>query len=55
MPKTVEKRFSFSELKIEKVKVFSHSPIKIFCMSVFNVGGCLASSLTFRRFLTLAP
>ena len=54
MPKTVEKRFSFSELKIEKVKFFTHSSIKIFCMSVFNVGG-LASSLTFRRFLTLDP
>ena len=46
---------SFSELKIERVKVFTRSPTKTFCINVFNVGGCLASCLTFRSFLTLDP
>ena len=46
---------SFSELKIERVKVFTQSPTKTFCINVFNVGGCLASCLTFRSFLTLDP
>ena len=56
MPKKVVEKFSFSELKIEKVKFFTQSPIpKMFCMSIFNVGGCLASCLTFRAFLTLDP
>ena len=32
------------------------SPIpKFFCINVFSVGGCLASCLTFRTFLTLDP
>ena len=53
--KTVAKKFSFSELKIGKVKFFTQSPTKNFCFSVFNVGGCLASCLTFRPFLTLDP
>ena len=43
----------FSELNIEKVKFFTQSPTKIFCISLFNVGGCLASWLTFRPFITL--
>ena len=55
MPKTVVEEFSFSELKIEKVKPFTQSPNKAFCISIFNVGGCLASCLTLRRFLTLDP
>ena len=55
VPKTVVEKFSFSELKIEKVKFFTQSPTKIFCISVFNVEGCLASCLTFRPFLTLDP
>ena len=42
-------KFSFVELKIEKVKFFTQNPIKIFCFSVFNVGGCLTS----KPFLTL--
>ena len=41
-------KFSFSELKIEKVKFFTQSSTKIFCNSVFNFGGCLASCLAFR-------
>ena len=53
MPKTVAEKFSFSEPKIGKVKFFTQGPAKIFCFSVFNVGGCLASSLTFKPFLTL--
>ena len=46
-------KFSYSELKTEKLKVFTQSSTKIVCSSVFNVGGCLASWLTFRPFLTL--
>ena len=53
--KKVVEKSSFSELQIEKVKFFTQSPTKIFCTSVFNVGGCLASSLTFRPFLMLDP
>ena len=48
-------KFSFSELKIEKIKFFTQSPTKIFCVSVFNIRGCLASCSTFRPFLTLDP
>ena len=55
MPKTVVEKFGFSKLEIEKVKFFTQSLTKIFCGSVFNVGGCLASCLTFRPFLTLGP
>ena len=55
MPKTVEKKFSFSELKIDKAKIFTHRPTKIFCVSALNIGGCLASCLTFKPFLTLDP
>ena len=51
--KKVMKKFSFSELKIEKVTFFTQSLTKIFCINVFNVGGCLASCLTCRLFLTL--
>ena len=47
MSKVVVDKFSFSELKIEKVKFFTQSPTKIFCSSVFNVGGCLEGCLTF--------
>ena len=55
MPKTVVEKFSFNELKIEKVKLFTQNSTKFFCISVINVGGCLASCLTFRPFLTLNP
>ena len=55
LPKTVVEKFSFSELKIEKVKFFTLSPTEIFCSSVFNVGGCLASCLTVKPILTLDP
>ena len=51
--KNVVEKFRFSELNSEKVKSFTQSPNKIFCISVFNVGGYLASCLTFRLFLTL--
>ena len=54
MPKIVEEKFSFSELKMEKVKLFTQSLTKFYCISVFNVGGCLASCLTFRPFLKLS-
>ena len=54
-PSTAVDKFSFSELKIEKVEFFTQSPTKIFCISVFNVGGCLEGCLTFRAFLTLDP
>ena len=56
MPKTVVvDKFSFSERKIEKVKFLLKTPTKIFYISVFKVGGCLGSCLTFRPFLTLDP
>ena len=48
-------KFSFSELKIEKVNLITESPNKMSCISVFNVGDCLASCLTFRPFFTLDP
>ena len=43
VPKTVVENFSFTQ----------DSPK--FSVTVFNVGGCLASCLTFRSFLTLDP
>ena len=55
VPKKAVKNFSFSKLKIENVKFFTQSPTKIFWINVFNVGGCLASCLTFRPFLRLDP
>ena len=45
----------FSELKIEKVELFTQNSTIIFRINVFNVGGCLASCLTFRPFLTSVP
>ena len=48
-------KFSFSEPEFEKVKFFTQSPTKFFCIGVFNVGGCLASCLPFKLFLTLDP
>ena len=53
--KTAMEKFSFTELKIEKIRCFTESPTKHFCISVFNVGGCFASCLTFRPFKTLDP
>ena len=53
--KTDVEKFSFSGRKIEKAKFFTQSLTKIFRISVFNVGGCLASCLIFRPFLTLDP
>ena len=53
MPKKVVEKFGFGELKIEKVKFFTQIPTIICCMNVFNVGGWLASCLTFRPFLTV--
>ena len=54
VPKKVVEKFSFSELKIEKVKFFTQNT-KIVWINVFNVGGCLTSCLTFRPFLMLDP
>ena len=51
--KTVVEKFTFSELNIEKVKLFTQSSTIILCISVFNVGDCLASCLTFIPSLTL--
>ena len=53
--KTIAGKLSFSEPKIEKVRLFTQSSIKAFCIIVFNVGGSLASCLTFRPFLRLDP
>ena len=55
MPKIVVKKFSFSELNIEKVKLFTQGLTKCYCIGVFNAGGCSASCLSFRPFLTLDP
>ena len=49
--KTVVEKFTFSELKTEKVIFFTQSSTKVVCSSVFNVGGCLASCLIFRSLL----
>ena len=50
MPKKLAlKKFSFNELKTEE-KFFTQCPTKIFCIHVFNVGGFLASCLTFKPF-----
>ena len=53
--KKVVEKFRFNKLKMEKVILFTQSPSKIFCMNVFNVGGCLASYLFFRPFLFIDP
>ena len=53
--KKVVEKFSLSELKIKKIKFFTQSLTQIFYINVFNVGGCSASCLTFRPFLTLDP
>ena len=55
MPIKFVEKFSFSELNIKIVTVFTQTPTKTFCICIFNVGGCLASCLTFRPFLTLDP
>ena len=47
-PKKIVEKFSLSELKIEEVKFSTQSSTKIFSISVFNVGSCLARRLTFR-------
>ena len=42
MTRKVVKKFGSSELKIEKVKFFTPEfNSKIFCINVFNIGGCL--------------
>ena len=41
--KIVVEKFSFRKLTIEKVKFFTQSPTKVFCISVFNVEGCLVA------------
>ena len=48
-------KFSFSKLKLEKVNLFNQSLTNFYCISIFNVGGCLVSCLTFRPLLTLDP
>ena len=49
VPKKVVEKFTFNEIKIEKVKSFTQCPTKIFCINVFNFG----VYLTFRPLLTL--
>ena len=51
----VAEKFSFSNLKIEKVKFLTQDPTKISALAFFTFGDCLASCLTFRTFLTLDP
>ena len=45
MPQRVVEKISFSELKIEEVKLITQRLNTFYCITVFNVGGCLASSL----------
>ena len=48
MQQRVVEKISFSELekvKIEKVKLITQRLNTFYCITVFNVGGCLASSL----------
>ena len=52
VPKKLWRNLALMNLKL---KFFSQSPTRIFCINVFNVGGCIASCLTFRPFLTLDP
>ena len=52
--KAVVEKFSLSELKIEKDKLFTQGSTKFFYISFFS-GSCLASCLSFRRSLTLVP
>ena len=55
VPEKVVQKISFNELKIKKVKFLAQSRTKIFCINIFDVGGCLASLLTFMPLLTLDP
>ena len=50
----VAEKFSFSNLKIEKVKFLTQDPT-ISALAFCTFGDCLASCLTFRTFLTLDP
>ena len=43
VPKTVVKKLSLSELKIEKIKTFYSESNQNFCISVFNIGDYLPS------------
>ena len=45
-------KFSFSELKVANVKLFTRSLTKFYCNSV-NIGDCTVSCLTLRPFLRL--
>ena len=46
-------RYSYNKLK--KI-FFTQIPAKsFFCISIFNVGGCIASCLTFRLFFKVRP
>ena len=51
--KTVVERLSFSEFNIDKL--FTQTLTKFYCINAFNVGGCLATCLTFRPLLTIDP
>ena len=55
VPKTIVEKFSFSELKIQKVILFTQSLTKFCDINIFSVWGCLASCLMFRPFLMLDP
>ena len=51
LPKTVVEKLSFSKLRIEKAKLSKTESQQMFCISVFNIKGCL----TFGPFLTCGP
>ena len=56
VPKAVLEKFSFSELKSEKKKkkILTQSSTKIFCISIFNVGGYsakLVSAIFYQIFI----
>ena len=52
--KQLKRNLASVNLKLEKLN-YLLSSTKIFCISVLNVGDCLARCLTFRPFLKLDP
>ena len=48
--KQLRRNLASVNIKLKEIKFFTQSPTKIFCISIFNVEGCLASCLTYRPF-----
>ena len=54
-PKYLSGNLASVNLKLKKLNYLLRVQPKFFCISIFNIGGCLASCLTFKPFLTLDP